>query len=72
MDYSEAVALRDALETALLTNVGVSSVTYDGKTVTYQSTNQARTQLAQLNRDIAAYNRRASNINPSVSRPRWR
>lgn len=72
MTYADAVALRDALEAALLSGAGVSSVQIGDRTVTYQSASAARSALSQLNRDIAAYERGASNINPHVSTPRWR
>ena len=72
MNITQATALRDALEEALLSGAGVASVQVGDRTVTYQTPAQAKSALAQINRDIAAYARRVSGVNPSVSRPRWR
>lgn len=72
MTYAEALAIRAKLEASLLEGGGVHSVTLGDHTVTYQSERAARAALSQVNRDILAYERRTSNINPSRVRPRWR
>ena len=72
MTYAEALELRSELESALSSGAGVASVSMGDRTITYKSADGMRQALAQINRDIAAYQRRASNANPSVSRARWR
>lgn len=71
MTYAEAVALRDAINAALLSGAGVSSLQVGDRTITYESPADARRMLNQLNRDIAAYNNKAANRNPSRVTPRW-
>lgn len=71
MTYAQAVAHRDALEAALLTSVGVVTVSSGEDSITYQNEGAARAALARLNRDIQAYERRAAGQNPFWSRPKW-
>ncbi|MEI6558605.1 MAG: hypothetical protein WCO00_09370 [Rhodospirillaceae bacterium] len=48
---AELTGMRDALERARFN--GMSSVTYDGRTVTYKSDAEMKTALNDLNRRIA-------------------
>ena len=72
MTYAEAITLRGALEDALLSGAGMTSVQIGDRSITYQTAGQAQKALAEVNRSIVAYERRASNLNPSVVRPTWR
>jgi len=72
MDIAAAISLRDALEASILSGAGVVSIQHGDRTVTYETTAQATAALNKLNRDILAYQRRQSGVNPNVSRPRWR
>lgn len=72
MTYAEAIALRDAIEANLLAGAGIASVQIGDRQITYKSAQGARELLSQLNRDIAAYENRQVNRNPSVVTPRWR
>ena len=70
MTYAEAKAIRSAIEASLLSGAGVSSIQIGDRQVTYNPLRAAEL-LAQLNRDIAAYERKASNLNPHVKIPDW-
>lgn len=71
MTYTEAVELQAKLEAALVTGTSVLTVSTAGDSVTYKSTQQIQNALAQVNRSIIAYQRRASRVNPYWSRPKW-
>lgn len=72
MTYAEAIAIRDAIEDSLLSGAGIQSVQIGDRQITYSSEMDARRMLNQLNRDILAYERRQSNINPEIRTPRWK
>ena len=74
MTYVEAIALKAAIEAALLTasTSGAVSVTHNGRSITYANRQQASANLAELNRSIQAYSRRSANRNPHVQSPIWR
>ena len=72
MTYTEAVALRTAIEASLLSGAGTKSVTIGDRTITYSDRAEMQNMLAQLNRDIENYDRRTAGQDPSWKRPRWR
>jgi len=72
MTYAELVTLRGALEDALTSGAGAASVQIGDRQITYAGITDVRRALAQVNRDIAAYDNRAANRNPHISTPRWR
>jgi hypothetical protein len=71
MTYQEALDLQSALESALSSGATYASVTNGDRTLEYHSTREMKNALAAVNRDIKAYQRRSSNINPNWTRPRW-
>ena len=71
MTYAEALTLRAQLEAALRTGAGIASLQIGDRQVVY-SKEKATNLLAQINRDILTYERRASNINPEIRRPQWK
>jgi len=71
MTYAEALTYKAALEAADLASPGVVSVSIGSRAVSYATAAQARSALAEINRSIQAYNRRANGQNPFVSNPRW-
>jgi hypothetical protein len=70
MTYAEAVEYLAELEAAFAT--GAVSVTIGDRTISYGNQDAMRRAMAQLRRDIDAYENRALNRNPGISRPRWR
>lgn len=71
MTYEEALNLQAALESALSAGSTYASVQNGDRTLEYRSTRDMKNALAAVNRDIKAYQRRSSNINPNWTRPRW-
>jgi len=74
MTYAEAVSLKSAIETALLTasTAGAVSVSHGDRSIVYGSPKEARTMIAELNRSIQVYNRKSKNRNPHWTSPIWR
>lgn len=71
MTYAEALTLRGNIESALSEGGAYAVVQIGDRSVTY-STQKARDLLAQVNRDIAAYESRAAGRNPTVKVAKWR
>lgn len=71
MTYADAITLQAALEAALLSGGGTRSVTIGDRTISYSSTAEIRNALAEVNRNIQAFTRRANGQNPHWSRPKW-
>jgi len=73
MTYAEAVSLKSAIETALLTasTAGAVNVSHGDRSITYNSPAAARGILAELNRNIQRYSRKSKNQNPDWRSPKW-
>lgn len=54
----------------MLSGAGIISVQIGDRQVTYGK-GDVEGILNQLNRDIAAFERRASNVNPEIRTPKW-
>lgn len=70
MTYAEAVEYLAALEAASAN--GTSMVQIGDRIVRYDTIDDMRAYMANLRRDIAAYENRAANRNPNIATPRWR
>lgn len=71
MTYAEALTLRANLEAALTAGGAYSVIQIGDRQVTYSSF-RARELLAEVNRDIAAYENRSAGRNPTVKVAKWR
>jgi len=74
MTYAEAIQLKAAIETALLTasSTGAVYVSHGDRAITYQSKSDASGALAELNRNIHRYSKKSLNQNPDWRSPIWR
>lgn len=74
MTYAEAISLKAAIETALLTasTAGAVYVSHGDRAITYSSKNDAAGALAEINRSIQRYSRKSKNQNPDWRSPTWR
>jgi len=70
MTYAELITLRDAIEDAMVSGAGISSIQIGDRSITYNPV-RAEQMLARVNRDITAYERRSRGVNPHVSRVKW-
>lgn len=70
MTYADALTLRTSLEAALAG--GTLSVTLNGRSITYRTTDELRATLNGVIRDINRYERDAAGqTNPGIKTPKW-
>ena len=70
MTYAEALAIRSAIEDAILAGAGIAQVTIGDRSISYRA-ESFKSMLSMLNRDINSYENRSRNKNPNVQRVKW-
>ena len=72
MTYAEAVAFIAAYENALTSGAGVRTLQIGDRQITYASDTDSEKLYNRALRDVAAYQNRAANRNPTISTARWK